>query len=381
MGALLYGAAAAPTDPEIGSPVVELLLALGFLAFAIVGAVVAWKRPSNPIGWLLLATGFVMCTGFVGASAYTAHEPALPGRVYVMWYTHITAQSPGIFTFFAFFLLLFPNGRLPTPRWRHLARFSVASTTLFLLLLAFGPGELAESKPPTQNPLAVGWVGPISKIVELPLFFAVMSCIPAASVSFVLRFRRSRGDERQQLKWFAWSAVLLGMAITVAPILFITDPQTVPWLWPVMFFVATTSVPVAAGIAVMRYRLYDIDRIISRTLSYAVITIVLAAVYLGIVVGLQRVLQPLTGGRDLAIAGSTLVVAAAFGPVRRRVQSAVDRRFNRARYDAARTIEAFATRLREQVDIDALGAELTDIVHRTMEPDNASLWLVSGRQR
>ena len=374
VASLALGMARAPSDPEIGSPVVEVLLTAGMLVFAIVGAVVAWKRPSNPIGWLLLSTGFVMCTGFVGAGGYAA-DPSLPGSVYAKWYTHITGQSPAIFTFFAFFLLLFPDGRLPTRRWRHLARFSVSVTVVFTLFIGFKPGELAESRPPTANPFALSWIAPVWKIVELPLFFGVMVCIPLAAVSFVLRFRRSRNAERQQLKWFAFSAVIVGMAVAVAPAMFMLESlQKITWLWPLIFFFATTSVPVAAGIAVLRYRLYDIDRIISRTFSYVLVNAVLGGTF-ALLVLLPSVLVGADDTSDYVIAAATLVVAALFRPVRRRVQGIVDRRFNRARYDAARTVEAFAGRLRDQIDIDTLGAELQIVVGRTMQPSSLALWL------
>lgn len=360
-------------QPDDIGPVLAVLLPLGSLAYPITGAIIVSRRDRNLIGWLFLGTGFVFGFAWL-AESYARFQPGpLPGREYAAWYGAIVGQSPALFTLFTFFLLLFPDGHLPSRRWRHLARVSAAATGLLVAFLALKPGILAETHPPTPNPLAVGSVEPLWRIVELPVFFAVMLCVPAAAVAFVLRFRRSRGVERQQLKWFASAAALVGVIVASAPLIFAME--SLWWLWPPLFIVAITSVPLAAGVAILRYRLYDIDRIISRTATYGVVTALLAGLY-----ALVAVIIPATllGTRDIpdwVIAGGTLLVAVAFGPVRRRVQAAVDRRFDRSRYDAERAIGSFTVRLREEVDLENLERELREVVVSSLHPSHASIWL------
>jgi len=316
--------------------VLAVVLPLALLSFPTVGAVVASRVPRNAIGWLFLAFGVWISLGIVG-DAWA--RGSLGGAVYGAWLAHWTIQSPALFTFFTFVFLLFPDGRLPSRRWRHVARVSAGATAVFTLLVA-------------------------------PLSLAILLAVPVAAVAFVLHFRRSRGIERQQLKWLAAAGVLLGVIVGAAPAIFAIE--SLWWVWPPLFLIGTTGVAVATGVAILRYRLYDIDRIVSRTVSYALLTALLGGAYAGMVFGLGALLP---GGSDLAIAASTLAVAALFGPVRRRVQALVDRRFNRGRYDAARTIDAFAGRLRDEVDLDALGAELRGVVSTTMQPAHVALWL------
>ena len=344
-----------------------VVLPLALLSFPTVGAVVASRVPRNAIGWLFLAFGVWISLGIVG-DAWA--RGSLGGAVYGAWLAHWTIQSPALFTFFTFVFLLFPDGRLPSRRWRHVARVSAGATAVFTLLVAIRPGVLAESRPPRENPLAIDALDPLWRAVEAPLSLAIMLAVPVAAVAFVLHFRRSRGIERQQLKWLAAAGVLLGVIVGAAPAIFAIE--SLWWVWPPLFLIGTTGVAVAAGVAILRYRLYDIDRIVSRTVSYALLTALLGGAYAGMVFGLSAAFP---GGSDLAIAASTLAVAALFGPVRRRVQALVDRRFNRARYDAARTIDAFAGRLRDEVDLDALGAELRGVDSTTMQPAHVALWL------
>lgn len=362
----------AEPDPGLG-PLLDVLIKVGLLMYPIVGAIVATRGQERTIGWLFLGFGFLNLLGFAGDAYAASRFGVLPGAAFGAWLNLITIQSPTLFTWFGFFLLLFPTGRLPSRRWRHPARFSAAITLLLLLFITFKPSTFDVREHVFANPVAIAALAPVWKIVETPLFLGTVMCVPAFAVSFVLRFRRSRAVERQQLKWFSLGAVVLGLTIALAPVIF--TYVTLWWVWPIAFFCGATALPVAAGVGIMRYKLYDIDQIITRTLAYALITGLLVGTYLGLVVVLQGLTRPFTRGSDLAVAVSTLIVAALFRPMRRWVQRIVDRRFNRSRHDAAQTIDTFSGRLREQIDIDALGIELTEIVQRTMQPAHASLWL------
>jgi hypothetical protein len=345
-------------------------LPLGFMAFPTVGALIASRVRGNTIGWLLIATGLVQLLG--GAlGAYSGVDANVPGRVFAGWVVHWSIQSPAIFSLFTFFLLVFPTGRLLGRRWRWLARACVAVTAAYVVLVAFRPGDLAET--PFPNPFGVAWLASVWKAVEFPLFLSIMVCLPLAVVSFVIRFRRSRGIERRQMKWFATAGALLASIALSAPLIFKVEAL---WpVWPWLFMTGTTSIPIAVGIAVLRYRLYDIDRIVSRAVAYAVVSIVLGAVFSAIVLAPTLVVGSRASSPDYLVAIGTLAVAALFRPVRRRVQHVVDRRFNRSRYDAEQTLSRFTRRLREQVDIDALRDELRDVVATTMQPSRISLWI------
>jgi hypothetical protein len=277
---------------------------------------------------------------------------------------------------FPFLFLLFPNGRLPSPRWRLLAWAIVVVGALTLIGVAFSPDTATEG---VANPVGVGgWLGDVLGGVVDPGIMVLFVAVPLSVLSLLLRFRRARGIERQQLKWFTYAAALVA-AFIFSDALGLVSPGLVNLLLTTL---TLTGVYVGIGIAVLRYRLYAIDRIINRTLVYGLLTAVLAAVYAGLVLSLGQ----LSGGIGTepptwAVAGATLAVAAAFQPARRRIQQAVDRRFNRRRYDTARTIEAFATRLRDQIDLDTLSTELQAVVDQTMEPTQVSLWLQPSAHR
>jgi hypothetical protein len=272
-----------------------------------------------------------------------------------------------------FALLLFPTGRLPSARWRPVAlrgTFGVAATAV---LSAVQPTLRLQNEPYTiDNPVGISWApdpehGPLGS----GLLTLLIVCMVAAVVSVVLRFRRSRGVERQQLKWFTFAAALLGASLLLTSFV-LPDGE----LSDLVFGLAIAFVPVAAGIAILRHRLYDIDRLVNRTLVYGLLTALLGAVYAGVVLGLGQLFGGV-GERtpSWVVAGATLAVAALFQPARRRIQRVVDRRFNRRRYDATRTVEAFSARLRDQIDLDTLTAELLAGVDQTVEPTSASLWL------
>jgi hypothetical protein len=340
---------------------------------ATVGALLAARRPAHPVGWLLLGLGLSLIIHDLTYS-YTryglvARPGALPAASYLAGFNN------GIFLSWlscaGFVLLLTPTGKLPSPRWRWWARVAAAAAAVWLLASIIHPEPLYPEYPTIGNPLAVPALPRGLLDVLMPAAgVVVLAALVVGAVSLVGRFRRARGTERQQLRWLAWGAALAAVALLVAlAALVLEDDFT---LLNMALGVCAALLPLATGAAILRYRLYDLDRIVSRTLAYGLLTVLLGLGYAAVVLGLGRLL-----GRDssLVVAAATLAVAALFQPLRRRVQATVDRRFSRRRYDAARIIEAFAARLRDQVDLDALHAELLAVVDQTMQPTQASLWL------
>jgi hypothetical protein len=363
-------------EPDNGEPFF-LLAAMGF---PVVGALIASRRPDNPIGWLLLALGIVFGAGLFADSYVETGATALAG---VMgWYGSVALLiwlPLGV----VFLPLLFPDGRLLSPRWRWAVRLTVAAVVLGLLATGLKPGPLdTNQKPDIVNPFGVPALKGLLEVVNVVGEVLLIAAIAAAVSSVVVRFRRSHGEARLQLKWFAWVGSVMIVAFLVAAVTAaLGDDSPVAFLgnigWPVGLLCLIVGIPVATGIAVLRYRLYEIDVVINRTLVYGLLTATLAAAYLGSVLLLQLAVDPLTSNSSLAVAVSTLAVAALFRPARRRIQGVVDRRFYRRKYDAARTLEGFSSRLREQVDLEALGSELRNVVHETMQPAHVSLWIRS----
>jgi hypothetical protein len=336
-------------------------------SFVTMGALVVARRPDNAVGWLLCAVGFfegLYNLGFEYASYTLRTRPdALPGGGVLAWVA-AWAWAPSV-NLIPLVVLLFPGGRLPSPRWRLVAALATVGLGLQMVGLTVFTWSLRGVRLLTTgtDPPPMLWPGRV--LFWLGFACAVLSA-PAALASVVVRFRRARGIERQQLKWFAYAAALIGAALFI------------PWSWlgfsPLMF--VAPLLPVAVAVAILRYRLYDIDRIINRTLVYGLLTALLGGVYAGTVLVLGQVFGGVGGDPpSWVVAGATLAVAALFQPARRRVQAAVDRRFNRHKYDAAQTIEAFSARLREEVDLDTLSVELLATVDQAMEPTRASLWL------
>jgi NADH:ubiquinone oxidoreductase subunit 6 (subunit J) len=383
----LYGAPAtrSPSTWGTGGLIGGLVIFLPFLAFPLVGALIASKRPQNPIGWICLADGLLWMLSGVTES-YSAYGVAKPGSVpfpvaiYALgeWLWVPTVGLLGIYL-----ILLFPDGRLPSRRWRPLAWLSGVVILLLSVGIALAPGPV-EALGGVRNPFGLErapWVGYAA--VVLPL---LPVCVLASASSLVLRYRRSGGEERQQIKWLAFAASFLGLValITVASTLMFapesletagTQPLWLELLQDVELL-SLAGVPVAVGFAILRHRLYDIDVVINRTLVYGFLTAMLVAVYVGSVVVLQYIFRALSGGESqLAIVASTLAIAALFNPLRRRVQGFVDRRFYRRKYDATKTLEAFSAKLRDETDLDALNAELVGVVRETMQPTHVSLWL------
>jgi hypothetical protein len=353
-------------------------LIVGTLSFSTVGALVAYRRPGNPIGWLLCATGlFEALTAFGGEyGVYALFTGSLPGGVFGLWLGSWTWLAAGSVVLFAF--LLFPDGRMPSPRWRVVAGLYVLVSCLNVAPFALAPGPLAETEalrlPPVANPFGVeavaGLSGPVGAF-SLPL--AVFTGLSPFAALFI-RYRRAEGEEgRQQIKWVAYAVALLTGAIIAVSVWPPLDGSIVGL---VLFLIGFLSIPTAIGIAILRYRLFDIDLVINRTLVYAVLTAALALVYFGGVASLQFVLRPLTGGESqLAVVASTLAIAALFSPLRRRIQGFIDRRFYRKKYDAQETLANFGAGLRDETDLEALSDELVGVVQETMEPEHASLWL------
>ena len=340
-----------------------------------VGAVLASRRPRHPVGWLLLALGLsVVAAGVAqGYAGYglVVRPGSLPGARWAALYE----PAPGIVwpALVGFILLLTPTGSLPSPRWRWWAIVTAAVPVVFLLgqpLLLGGPDESVTS------PLAVPGLAGLVLVASIAALIFSQLAILVDVASLVMRFRRARGVERQQLRWVALAAGLLAAAV-VATVLGALTGHPALLEWTSGLFVAL--LPVATGAAILRYRLYDLDRIISRTLAFGLLTVLLGGGYAAVVLGLGQLL-----GRDsssLVVAGATLAVAAVFQPARRRVQALVDRRFNRRRYDAVETIQAFSERLHQQVDLTTLTAELLAVADRTVEPTMVSLWLRPPMER
>jgi hypothetical protein len=351
---------------------------VGFLAFLTVGALVASRRPENPIGWIFCAvalSNFLWAFGWQYAVYALVTEPgSLPGGRAMAWLGTGWSATLGWGLMATFVPLLFPTGRLPSRRWRPVAWLAAALLALGMLALAFTPGPISEEGPAVPNPAGMDGFGGALVLVENIAISSLMAIMVASVSSVVLRYRRSRGEERQQIKWFAFAIVLLVTSIVLGILAnFVPGFGTVSNTLQVL---GVSSVPAAVGIAILRYRLYDIDRIINHTLVYGALTAALVLVYIGGVVLLQSVFRALTGQESqLAIVASTLAIAALFNPLRRRIQSFIDRRFYRRKYDAARTLDSFGARLRDEVGLDALSADLLGVVGETVQPEHASLWL------
>ena len=365
----------------------DLLFALSVMAFPLVGLLIVRRQPRNRIGWLLqgigLVWGLTITADNYARYGLVVNPGALPGPDVVAALNE-GSWAPGIGLMGTFLVLLYPDGRLPSPRWRPVAWLSGIAMLGSTVAITVQAGPLEESPvPDLANPIA--WdTGQSAVELALLVFLPLLPlCIVACAVALVLRFRRSHGVERLQLKWLAaaGAAVALMFLLTMTAVL-VHDTGAFAgehpgWLKAMETLSNLSFVlpPAAIGVAVLRHRLYELDLVINRALVYATLTAVLAGVYLGSVLLLQLLLSPLTEQSDLAVAGSTLAVAALFGPLRLRIQRAVDRRFYRSRYDAARTMEAFAARLRHELDVDAVGADLRAVARETMQPERVSLWL------
>jgi hypothetical protein len=347
------------------------------VAFSTVGAVVASRRPEHPVGWLFCAIGFLAGVDhFCGEYAIYAlltQPGSLPAGEAAAWirsWVWVTAGGLAVFL-----VLLFPTGRLSSSRWKPLAWLNLVATVLGAIWVAFAPGPV-DGLDPIQNPLGIDSLGGESSAVYLVEMLQATVGL-AAAVSLFVRQHRAGFEEQQQIKWFAYAASIL----IIGALLMSSTPDAMDAWWVesvgfALYIAGIVGLPVAVAIAILRHHLYDIDLIINRTLVYGSLTATLAGIYLGVVVLLQWLFVLLTGERStLAVVASTLAIAALFNPLRHRIQSFIDRRFYRRKYDAAKTLEAFSAKLRDETDLDTLSEDLVGVVRETMQPEHVSLWL------
>jgi hypothetical protein len=389
---VLVRSAPVPSTLSAGRTFIDALASVPALAFPLVGALIASRRPHNPIGWICLADGFLwMFLSMI--DYYGVYGLAKPDSVPFPVVIYALGQwlwVPTLGLLSIYLVLLFPDGRLPSMRWRPLAWFSGAVIVLVSVTQGLIPGPVPDFGG-VRNPFGLEgqpWIEDLSNAIFVPFLL----CILASVVSLVLRYRRSGGEVRQQIKWIAFAVSFLGLAfvsvMAISLIHFFFAPETwerttdTPPLWlELLFYVMLLSfggVPIAVGFAVLKYRLYDIDVVINRTLVYGALTATLALIYFGGVATVQMIFRALTSQEQqpqLAIVVSTLVIAALFNPLRRRIQGFIDRRFYRRKYDVRKTLETFSARLRDETDLEALNNELVGVVRETMQPAHVSLWL------
>jgi hypothetical protein len=360
--------------PDKGSEGAEVFFFLTFLTYSVVGALIASRRPRNPVGWLFCVVGLYFASS-EALYAYARDPSEPPGFVAAAWIHSCTSDPAAVAV--VLLALLFPTGHFLSRRWRLAGMGAVAASTVWAAALAFDPGPLRPVDTIT-NPFGIDEAGalldPIADFGPLVLLGIIVLAVAGA----IARFRRAQSRERQQLKWLALAAAYLVAALLATMILLLvvdTDEGAWDLVSALLICSGIASLPVAAAIAILRERLYDIDIVINRALVYGALTATLGGAYLGSVL-----LIGLTVGRSgFAVAASTLAVAALFRPARARIQAAVDHRFFRRRYDASRTLDAFSACLRDQVDLDALGTDLRGVVHETVQPAHVSLWLRSWR--
>jgi hypothetical protein len=369
-GALVLGLANWPEIPLFDAPLLIIPP-----TFATLGALISARRPGNVMGWIFLGTGILggvqIFFGQYATVSLASDGPALPGAALAAWLAMLAQNSFPISILFL--VLLFPDGRLTSRRWRPLAWAMGVFFVGTLVVGALSPGPFPEF-PSASNPFGVELAKPSGLVLAAGQLGALL-CVVATMLSLLLRFYFSRGEERLQLKWFTYATVV---GLSTPMLLSELAPAVFQLVGQIAWTLGFLSLPVSAGVAILKYRLYDIDIIINRTLVYGPLTAMLVAVYVGGVVVLESAFRTLTGGgSQLAIVASTLLIAALFNPLRRRVQNFIDHLFYRRKYDAAKTLETFSARLREETDIDALNSELLSTVRETVQPEHVTLWLRS----
>jgi hypothetical protein len=370
-----------PPVPARGGPNLDVLAAVPFLTYATVGAFVASRRPENAVGWLLCGMGLVFAFhAFAGAYAdyaLVARPGSLPGGVVMLWVSTGWLSVPGMLLGVVLLILLFPDGRPPNRGLWTVAWMAVGGATLGALSSAVSPGPM-NGYEAVPNPFGVSRSVDEEVMWPLAALGVVVLLISwvASVISLHLRLDGARGAEREQIKWFAYAAALLLFGVFVGfPA---ADAMGGPWANFVLLVTGFSLLPLAVGFAIFRHHLYDVNVVVNRTLVYGALTAILAGIYFGGVTATQAILQTLTGQQELpqlAIVASTLVIAALFSPLRRRLQGFIDKRFYRRKYDARKILEAFSARLRNETDLDALRDEVIRVVRNTMQPEHASLWL------
>jgi hypothetical protein len=358
-----------------------VFLLLAVIGFASVGALVSSRQPANAIGWLF--SGFALFTTLGGdADAYAQRaifvaSGSLPGGLAAAWFARLT-QGPIIFSVFIFLFLLFPSGRPLSSRWRALAWLAAFVTLVGTFLYAFSPGPLTNTPySDLSNPFGIPALEDLGDQLDTLVLLLTLGILAASVLSLILRFRRSNGDEREQIKWLASAGVFIAIAFAAAPVIWSTPALGNTLLWPALFVAAVVSLPISVGIAILKYHLYDIDVIIRRTLTYSILTALVLAVYFGSVITLEQLLVAITGQRqsEIVTVTATLAIAALFVPLRRRVQAMIDRRFYRRKYDAQQVLARFAATARDEVELGELTDQLLTVVDETMRPANMSLWV------
>jgi len=376
---VLLAATSSALQVAAGEPA-EAVIVTALVVLAGVGALLCRRRPENPVGWILLLLALLITSSSVTTGVYTVSEsepdPSLTIQLLVWfdeWVIYLWFGLVGILL-----PLLFPDGQLPSRRWRPVLWAGVLVVVVMVLTTALGtPTFDWGEKGSIDNPLAVGGrAGEVLVTVGTGSNVAFVTILLAALTGVTVRLRRSAGIERQQLKWFFYAVGLLLSGLAAAAISEGVGYEPLGSIgWSVFLVSLVLGLPLAIAVAVLRYRLYDIDVVIKRTLVYGSLTATLLATYLLMVLLFRLALSPVTGDSDLAVAGSTLTVAALFRPARARIQAVVDRRFYRSRYDAARTVESFAGRLRDELDLETLGVDLRRVVTDTVQPAHVTLWL------
>jgi hypothetical protein len=373
----VLSAPVAPLVTVLESETSNTLFALSFavvqLSMASVGALVSLRLPRHPIGWLLLAIGAGLgLRQSIGAYAEVGNATAtgLPADDFAAWlgqWTFIPIVAGGVILL----LHLFPDGQFISRRWRLVALTSEVIVLAVAASEALKPGNL-QSIETVQNPVgATGWLADVVAALNVISGFLAVIALALAAVGMGVRVRRSSGIEREQIKWITFALGLIIIFLAGSAVL----PDPLWWMSLLLALASLTAMPVAAGVAILRYRLYDIDVVINRALVYGALTAMLAGTYLGSVLLLQLALRTFTEGSGLAVAASTLATAALFRPLRARTQAVVDRRFFRRKYDSTRTIEAFSARLRDQVDLGELDSDLRAVVSEALQPAHITLWL------
>jgi hypothetical protein len=354
---------------------------LGFLAFPAVGALIVTRQPGNTIGWIFCAVGLLIgfwsFAGQYAVYALVIAPGSLPDGVAVAWLGS-WAGEPGWGLITTFLPLLFPTGRLLSPRWRPVAWSAVIVIALQIASDVLRPGpfqlhSLGSLVPPERNPTGIDALAGAADLISNSLSVVSLLVTIPCLASIVVRYRRAKGIERAQIRWFAYATFPVPIVFLAVSLSSGDQLQTIGGL---LFVLAIAAFPGAVGIAILRYRLWDIDILINRTLVYGVLTTALVAVYISSVILLETLLRPLVGeNNDLAIVISTLAIAALFNPLRKRIQAFIDRRFYRRKYDAIKTLAAFSATLRDEVDLDRLAGRLVEVVEETMQPAQVSLWL------
>ena len=380
-GSLPFGVADQQGTAEQGGVVIIVIFTAFVLAFSTVGVLIVARQPGNPIGWLLLACAVSYALAGL-TNAYASYgRNVRPGELAGVALAGVASgvlflAGAGLAS--TFLLLLFPTGKPPSQRWWVVGWLAGAAMVLVAAGIALAPGPLGGDPRAPVNPLGIPGGEEVLRAAQTIGLIAFPIAIFGSVGSLIVRFRGAHQVERQQLKWLSYAAVLVGLAALFQIVLTVVwgDTAATNSLANGAVTGSLVCVPVAVGIAILRYRLYDIDRLISRTLVYALLTVVLGLSYAGVVLVLGQLFGGIsTEPPSWVVAGATLAVAALFQPARRRIQAVVDRRFNRRKYNTARTIEAFSARLRDKVDLDALAAELLAVTDQTMQPTKVSLWL------